>query len=95
MAVRVLSASGTTLVANSNSGALLGARGASDKILFVSQTGAVQGQRESSTELHTKCGLYRAHRARENCARALPSLGGDFVARRESGVVRTGRRLGD
>lgn len=95
MAVRVLSASGTTLVANSNRGAPLGARGASAKILFVSQTGAVQGQRESSTELHTKCGLYRVRWAKGRNTPVLDISWGRITARRESGFVRTCRRLGD
>ena len=70
---------------------------AGEDVLSVRQTGAVQCQRESSTEPHTKkVEMYLCHEARENFRPCLPSNFGG-VANRQwgTGVLRTGRRLGD
>jgi len=77
--------------------ALNRARCTGAELLSVRRTGAMQCQRESSTEPHTKnVEMYRCHEARENFRPCLPSNFGG-VANRQwgTGVLRTGRRLGD
>ncbi len=73
------------------------ARCAGAELLAVRRTGAMQCQRESSTEPHKKIvEMYRCHEARENFRPCLPSNFGG-VANRQwgTGVLRTCGRLGD
>lgn len=96
MAVRALLTSRNT---NSSAGrcASHGAHCAGEEIPYVRQTGAVQGQRESSTEPHTKnvemCFRTRGE-GETTPVLCHPNLGERLTARRESGAVRTCGRLG-
>jgi hypothetical protein len=72
MAIRELSGFRLTLWKQNAYGAGAHAHRASVHVLFVGQTGAIQGQLESSTEFHSKCALFR--RGEGENALALPSL---------------------
>lgn len=73
------------------------ARCAGAELLYVRQTGAMQSQRESSTEPHTNnVEMCRRHEARENYRPCLPSnFGGEANRQWGTGVLRTCGRLGD
>jgi hypothetical protein len=63
MAAREMSRIRIALLGDETAGACKGAHRASIDVLLIGQTGANQGQLESSTESHSKCWLCR--RARE------------------------------
>lgn len=76
MAVRELSMCRITLFADNRYGALEGAHQASEKMLIVRQTGAVQGQLESSTEFHVNVGCSVRAQGEGEKRPCLPSFGG-------------------
>lgn len=72
MAAREMSECRVALKSDDVARACDGAHRASSDVLLVGQTGANQGQLESSTEFHSKCWLCR--RAREKKCPCLPSM---------------------
>jgi hypothetical protein len=72
MATREMSAFRIALGSDDSARAGEGAHRASVDVLLVGQTGANQGQLESSTEFRSKCRLCR--RAREKKCPCLPSI---------------------